>query len=406
MEELERKYIELVLKKCLNFEQSKSLMIHYEFKEHLDFVLKIKEAANKMGIQDVCLHFEDLEAIHDYLKNTDIDKIKVNPLIDRSDWDTYSKKKGALLFFESPALDLMEDIPSAKIKKWLNERSTTTTYYREQVNLHTFPWSIIAVPNQKWAESIFPNDEEALQKLWQYIYQMCMIDKPNPLEAWEKYLTLTNYYKKRLNELKITTMHYTNSLGTDLEVTIPRGNNWQNIDKKDAYGNKIMVNLPSYEIFTSPDYRGTEGIVYSSKPLVYNGCYINNFHLEFRNGQVVSCQAETGQEMLEQLVFKEKNANVLGEVALVSKNSPIAQTGLVFNSTLFDENSACHLALGDGFETCFANYENLSSEDLQARGLNISNVHEDFMIGTDDLNIEAQTIEGKKLIFKNGDFNI
>ena len=404
--ELEQKYIDLILKRCINFDQDKSLMIHCDFKEHIRFAEMVKEKANKMGIFDVCIHVNDLDDIHKYLKNTSVEDITINPLIDRTDWDTYALKGAPLLFLTSSVPGLMDDIPAEKIEKWIQERGKTTRYYRENVSKYTFPWCIVAMPNERWAKSVFGDCSNAYDKLYMNIMKMCMIDREDPVIAWQQYIEKNNYYKNKLNELKIRKMHYTNSLGTDLIVEIPDGNSWINLDKTDANGGQMISNMPSYEIFNSPDYRKTNGIVYSSKPLYYNDCCINNFSLEFRDGKVISCNAEVGQEVLEKIIFNNKNACYLGEVALVPYNSPISNTGIVFNTTLFDENSSCHFALGNAYRKCFKDYKILTEEELISRGLNVSNIHTDFMIGTSDLQIEADTSEGKKLIFKNGNFNI
>lgn len=406
MEKLENKYIDLILNRCINFNQAKSLMIHCDFKEHIKFAEMIKAKANEMGVFDVCIHVNDLDEIHDYLQNTSVENIEVNPLISRSDWDTYAKKGAPLLFLNSTVPGLMNDIPEEKITKWVTERAKTTRYYRENVGKYTFPWCIVAMPNERWAKTVFPNQDDAYEQLYMNIMKMCMVDRENPIEAWEQYIAKNNYYKNRLNELKIRKMHYTNSYGTDLIVEIPEDNIWINLDKTDSEGGQMIANMPSYEVFTSPDYRKTNGIVYSSKPLYYNDCCINNFSLEFKNGKVVSCNAEVGQKILEKMIKENKNMCYLGEVALVPHNSPISNTGIVFNETLFDENSSCHLALGDAFQKCFKNYQNLDKEQLISKGLNSSDHHVDFMIGTSDLQIEADTCEGKKLIFKNGNFNI
>lgn len=406
MEELEKRYIELILKRCINFNQSKSLMINCDFKEHVKFAEKIKDEANKMGIFDVCIHVNDLDEIHEYLLNTDVDDIKVNPLIDRTDWDAYSLKGAPLLFLSSTVPGLMNDIPEEKIKKWVDEREKTTRYYRSNVSKYTFPWCIAALPNERWAKTIFGNNENAYEKLYLNIMKMCMVDRNDPIREWEEYIKNNNYYKNRLNELGVRKLHYTNSLGTDLIIELPDEVEWINLDKKDSKGGQMIANMPSYEIFTSPDYRKTNGIVYSSRPLYYNDCCINKFSLVFQNGEIVSCNAETGQRILEKLIFENENSKYLGEVALVPYDSPISNPGLVFNETLFDENASCHLAIGGSFSKCLSNYQNLTEEELMAKGLNKSNVHVDFMIGTSDLQIEAETKEGKVLIFKNGNFNI
>ena len=405
MEKLEKKYIDLILKRCLNFEQSKSLMINCELKEHVEFAQKIKKRANELGILDVCINLNDLEDIHEYLKNTNLEDIKLNPLIDRSNWDKYAIKGGGLLFLTTTIPGLMNDIEAEKIQKWVQEREKTTKYYRSNVTKYTFPWTIAALPNKKWANIVFNNDSTAYHKLYLTIMKMCMVDRDNPIEEWNKYIKENNYYKNILNDLNIIKMHYTNSLGTDLYVELPSHNKWVNLDKPDAMGNQMIANMPSYEIFTSPDCRKTNGIVYASKPLYYNDICISDFWLEFKDGKVINCYAKEGQKILENLIQQER-ADYLGEVALVPYNSPISNTGLVFNETLFDENASCHLALGSGFVKCFDGYEKLDEEQLREKGLNVSTTHVDFMIGTNDLKIEAETNKGKVLIFKNGNFNL
>lgn len=406
LKELENKYIELILKRCINFNQSKSLMINCDFKEHIPFAEKMKQMANRMGIFDVCIHVNDLDEIHEYLKNTKVEDIKLNPLIDRTDWDIYAIKGAPIVFLNSVVPGLMDDIEEEKISKWVEERSKTTSYYRANVSKYTFPWTLLDLPNERWAKTIFKDDENAYEKLFLCMMKMCMVDRPDPVAAWDNYIRENNYYKNRLNELGIKTMHYKNSKGTDLTVTIPENNIWLNLDKNDAKGGQMIANMPSYEIFTTPDYRKTQGVVYSSKPFYYNDCLISNVRLEFKDGKIISATADVGEELLNQFIFNNKNACYLGEVALVPFNSPISNLGLVFNETLYDENSRCHIAPGHGFSKCFKDSQNLTDEELAARGLNISDVHEDIMIGTSDLEIEADTKEGKVLIFKNGNFNI
>lgn len=406
MEELENKYIDLILNKCIHFEQAKSLMIHCDFKEHVAFAEKVKQKANQMGIFDVCIHVNDLDDIHSYLMNTDVDDITVNPLIDKTDWNTYALKGAALLFLNSTVPGLMDDIPGEKISKWITERENTIKYYRANVSKYIFPWCIVALPNERWAKKIFPNEQNSYEKLYLNILKMCMIDKENPIKSWEEYIKTNNKYKDRLNELKTTLLHYTNSLGTDLYIEKPADNLWINLDKNDASGHPIISNMPSYEIFTSPNKYKTNGIVYASRPLVYNDVCINNFSLTFENGKVVRVVAENGQDILEKMIFDNPGGCYLGEIALVPHNSPISNTGIIFNETLFDENASCHLALGDGFYKAVPDFNNKTSEDFEKLGLNKSTIHTDFMIGTSDLSIEADTIEGKKLIFKNGNFNL
>lgn len=406
MEQLEEKYIDLILNRCLNFNNSNSLMIHCDLKVHLPFAEKIKRKAMSMGINDVYINLNDVDEVHDYLANTSLEDIKILPLNDRSKWEEYAKKGGSLLFLNSVVPEVMKDIPPEKLSKLTKLRLETTPYYKENVSNYVFPWCIADLPNKRWAKSIFGETEDAYEKLYNYIMQMCMVDQEDPIHAWNEFIKKSNEYKNKLNALQIKKLRYRNSLGTDLTVSIPPNNQWLNLDKTDTKGGQMICNMPSYEIFTSPDCRYTNGIVYASRPLIYQGNIIDKFYFVFENGKVVDYGALQGKELIEEILHISPNSDYLGEVALVPYDSPISNTGLVFNETLFDENASCHLALGRGFAKSFADHEKLSPEELQARGLNQSKVHLDFMIGTPDLNIEAETNEGKKLIFKNGNYNI
>ncbi|MBE6157838.1 MAG: aminopeptidase [Firmicutes bacterium] len=406
MRELEDKYIELILKRCLNFENKKSLMIHLDLKEHIPIAMKIKKKAQSMGISDVCIHINDLYELHDYLKNTPLDKIELNDTMDRSDWDLYAKKGGALLFLNSKVPGLMNDISSEKMQKVVELKAQTQKYYREHVKEYIFPWTIVDLPNKRWAETVFPGDKNAYDKLYMSIMKMCMVDREDPVKAWQEWIDKNNYYKDKLNELEISEMHYKNSLGTDLHIGLPKGSVWLNLDKLDANGNPIISNMPSYEIFNTPNKWKTNGVVYSSKPFYCDDVCINNFKLVFKDGKVVDCEAEEGEEVLKTLIQSNDNACYLGEVALVPHDSPISNTGIVFNETLFDENSSCHLAFGKATPRNIRGYHKMSKEELNRIGFNDAPVHEDFMIGTSDLEIEATTKKGKILIFKNGNFNI
>lgn len=406
MEKLKEKYIDLLLNRCVNFETSKSLLIFVELKEHLDFAEMVKNKAIEMGIDDVSITINDLDEIHDYLKNTDISDITLQPNFDRTIWDHYAAKGGALLILGTSVPGLMDDISSDKIQKMTKLRNATRPYYSKNVSKYMFPWCIANLPNERWAKKVFGDDVNAYEKLFLNIMKMCMVDKENPVKAWEEYIAQNNYYKDRLNELEITGMHYRNSLGTDLYVERPKESTWLNLDKRDYHGHKMIANMPSYEIFTTANRNKTEGIVYSSRPLIYNDVVINNFYVKFHEGRVIDCGAEVGEEALRSLIFENENADYLGEIALVSHDSPISNTGIVFYETLYDENASCHLAFGHGFPKSFANYKDISDEQLLELGCNNSSVHTDFMIGTSDLEIEADTKEGKILIFKNGNFNI
>ncbi len=402
---LDHKYAELLLKKCLNFKYSNTLLIEYTSKELDDFVKIVIEEAKKMDIKNIRVCLADNDELHDYLNTTKLKDIKFNSLLDKTCLDEVSKECGCILHIKTFIPDLMKDIDSEKLTKANKIFADTFPYYRKNNNKYNFPWVMCAYPNERWAKFLFKDDENAYLKLYEYIMEMCLVDKDNPIEEWNSFIKENNYYKEKLQELEIRKLHYKNSLGTDFEIGFCN-NKWINLDKKDNFGNPIIVNMPSYEVFTTPDCRTANGVVYNSRPLVFNGKIIDNFHIVFKDGQVIYYKAKVGNDSLKSLIEDYTNSNRLGEVALVNNNSPISNTGIVFYNTLFDENASCHLALGNGKLGAINNGNNLTQEELDSIGFNKSNVHVDFMIGTSDLNIEADTNRGKQLIFKNGNFNL
>ena len=398
---LDYKYIKLLLERCLDFKKSKILFINYN-KEIRDFVLKIKEYALDMGIKEVYLDEDDPEKIKNILTNSTIFEIENCSLFNKSIWDDYAKKNASFLMLETENPGLMDDVDAEKIAKASFCKRATRPIFREKEAKNEISWCIAAYPGQSWAKSIFPSDENAYDKLYMTICKMCMVDTPDPVISWDNYMKESQTIVDKLNSLGILKLHYTNSLGTDLSVTLPKDHIWVGIgDNKD-----MIFNMPSYEIFTSPDYRYTEGLVYSSRPLVYNGALVEKFYLEFKEGKVVSYEAKKGKEIIKGIVEGDSNSSFLGEVSLINNNSPISNTGLIYGTTLFDENASCHLALGDSFPECIKNGLNLSKQELLNKGLNDSKNHVDFMIGTSDLNIVAETKNGCVQIFKDGNFCI
>ena len=405
IKELDRKYAQLLLHKCLCFKNTDTLLIEYMTHEHDEFVKIIVEEAKKMNIKDIGLCCNDSDEIHQYLANTEIDEIKLNPLIDRSSWDEVAKKHGCILHINTFIPNLMNDIVSNKISKMNQAIAPTFSYYRAN-NKYNFPWVICAYPNKRWAEFLFKNDSGSYLKLYDYIIKMCMVDSKDTSKSWDEYINKINEYKEKLQNMQINKLSYKNDLGTDFEIGFPKDYRWINLDKRDNYGNSIIVNMPSYEIFTTPDYRTANGIVFNSRPLVFHNNIIDNFYIEFKDGIAINYKAKIGNELLKELIENYKNSNRLGEVALVNNNSPISNTGIIFYNTLFDENASCHLALGRGNPSTVNNYQNMTPEELNEVGINNSNVHVDFMIGTPDLEIIADTETGKKLVFKKGNFII
>lgn len=267
-------------------------------------------------------------------------------------------------------------------------------------------WCIAAVPGIAWAKKVFPGvrGSVAVEKLWEAILSVSRVDG-DAIGNWEKHNQ--NLHKKcdYLNSLNIEKLHYTADNGTDLVVgMIPQA---QFCGGAEVSRQKITFNpnIPSEECFISPMRGQAEGIVYSTKPLSYQGQLIEDFSMRFENGKVVEVKAKKGEELLKTLISMDEGAAYLGECALVPQESPIAQSGLLFYNTLFDENAACHLAIGAGFPDTIVGNHDMTLEQCRDLGINDSMIHEDFMIGCDSMNIDAVTRDGKTVaIFRNGNW--
>lgn len=404
MEELENKYIDLLLRRCINFKISKSLFIAY-YKDNREFVQKLILKAHELGIHDIGLDEVDIEEKHSILKKIDYNDIDKCAYFNKSKWDEYAIKDASFLVLETEYPKVMDDIDSKKIGKSGYIERTSRPIFRAKETSYSIPWCIAALPNKTWAKSLFPelSEEDAYIKLYKLIISMCKIDTVNPVESWSDEMSKQLIIIDKLNNLNITKMIYHNNLGTELELELMRNASWNSAA---SLGNDMIVNMPSYEIFTCPHMRKTNGIVFASIPLFINGGIVENFYLEFKDGKVVKYNAKSGKDLLETVLNTDTNANYLGEVALIDNDSPISNTNLVYGTTLFDENASCHLALGDGFPDCVEGTKGLSEKELIDLGVNVSKNHVDFMVGTPDLDITADTNEGKKLIFKQGRFNI
>lgn len=396
---MEQEYIKLLVDGCLKINKGESLFISYD-KINKSFIDKLVKYSKEKGVEDIYLDESNIFQIHDILKDSTLNEIKDNELFNSKAWDEYAKKKAAFLMISSEIPGLMDDVESEKIALKSKLSLETKPLYREYQAKGVIPWCIAALPNKYWAENLFKNTKDPVAKFWDVLSDICML-KGNAVQNWDKFLKSQKKLKEKLDDLKISKLYYSNSLGTNLEVSIPDDALWQN-----AAENDYIVNIPSYEVFTTPDYHKTNGIVYSSKPLIYNGKTIDNFYLKFKNGKVIDYKAEIGQDILKGIIESEKGMKFLGEAALVNYDSPISKTNICFNTTLLDENASCHLALGAGFIECLKDGIKKNDEELEQIGINKCQNHVDFMIGTKDLLVEADTCEGHITIMKNGNLVI
>lgn len=271
-----------------------------------------------------------------------------------------------------------------------------------------FPWCIASIPIPSWAVRVFPgkSEKEAVSALWDAIFSAVRITGDGKaVERWQEHLATLDRRLEKLNALKLKSLHYKNSLGTDLTVELPKGHIWESGGDRTLSGRSYIANIPTEEIFTSPLKTGTNGTVYASMPLAHDGNVIENFYFVVRDGKITEAHAEKGEETLRAAISVDEGAAYFGEVALVPCDSPISNQNLLFYNTLFDENAACHIAFGEAYP-CLEGGQQMSKDELKARGLNDSITHVDFMIGTPDLSVTGLTEDGRSIpIFVDGNFS-
>jgi len=274
--------------------------------------------------------------------------------------------------------------------------------------LSIIQWTIGAHPTRAWAEKVFPDmkGDEAIDALWDAIFSVCRITGDGKgVERWRVHVEDTARRSKVLNDYHFKSLHYTNSLGTDLTLTLPERHVWMGGSEKTPSGVEFVANIPTEEIFTAPRWDGVDGRVYAALPLALDGNLVRDFYLDFQNGKIVNVHAEEGEDVLKHSIAMDEGSSYLGEVALVPYDSPIRNTGNLFYNTLFDENASCHLAFGSAYPTCVQGGEDMDETAQKAAGLNQSSNHVDFMVGTADLSIVGTTHEGKKVpVFVEGNF--
>lgn len=405
MEEKYYKYAELLLKKGLCIKEGEPLVISAPI-ESFPFVRVLTKVAMEVGVRDIYFDYYDDEIKHTLLKYYDEDDIKKCMFWNKSIHDKYAEKNGAFLFLVDANPNSMGDIKTEKLKFASVYSLKTRKLYREKQENNQIDWCIAAVATEAWSKLLFPNDVLSLEKLWDVIFDICLINTKDPLKSWEEKMKLNREQCCKLNDLKIKELHYTNSLGTNLTVNLDKRALW--CGGSSLIGDReLIVNLPTEEVFTTPNKFKTNGIVYSSLPLVHSGVLIKDICLEFCDGKVVKYDASVGREELGNILSVDSESSMLGEIALVDKNSKIANSNMLFFETLYDENASCHIAVGMGFKECIDGSSDFSDEQLETIGYNKSRGHVDIMIGTDDLKITAITFEEKEIIlFEDGSFKI
>ena len=317
-----------------------------------------------------------------------------------------NKNLPCFIYIESSDPDALKGVDQSKIAQVRRNIAPIMKPFRDERD-NKYQWVIAGAASKAWAKKVFPNlpTRKAVEALWEAILKTSRVNN-DPIQAWVEHNADLKKRTAYLNSLNLDYLHYESSNGTNFKVWLIEDANFL-AGGEETLGSNIFFNpnIPSEECFTSPISGKAEGIVYSSKPLSYQGELIENFSVRFEKGRAVEVHAEKGENLLKEMIAMDEGACKLGEVALVPFDSPINNTGILFYNTLYDENAACHLALGRGFTNTIRDYEKYTSDELKAKGINDSSIHVDFMIGSKDLNITGYTKDGKKVaIFKDGNW--
>jgi aminopeptidase len=399
-------YARLLIEVGVNLKPGEPLVISAPV-EGVEFVRLMARRAYELGCTDIHMNWTDDVLTRLKYENAPIEVFENFPRWMAEPLEEYAKKGGKFIYISAEDPQLLQGIDTRKISAFNKSSGIALKEYRNYTMNDINSWCVASIPSERWAQRLFPeiDKNEAVEKLWNSIFEATRMNTENPVDAWKEHMRILGIKVSYLNDKKFSVLHYTSDNGTDIMVELPEGHIWAGGSSINAKGDEFVANMPTEEVFTLPSKYGVNGVVYSSKPLNYGGNLIENFSLVFEKGKVVDFEAEKGQELLAEMMDMDEGSSYLGEVALVPNSSPIQKAGILFLNTLFDENAACHLALGKAYPTCIAGGVDMNDEELEAHGVNDSLNHEDFMIGTNDLSIVGITSYGEEIeIFRDGEW--
>lgn len=399
------KYARLIVHSGLNVQKGQKVVISAGIEDY-DLVRLVTKECYLLGSGEVIVNYSDSEITKMKFQNLPLEEFRKLPAWLISLYNDYAKENAAFLRIESSDPEMFKGLSPEKLALYTKTMHQECNVYFDLLENMTNSWCIVAAAGTKWANKVFPEmaDKEAKDALWQAIFKACKVDQPDPIKAWEDHRHSFERRVNYLNELKLEKLIYKNAnsyieIGLNSQGLFAGGGSYLN------NGLYTFPNIPTEEIFTSPDYNLVEGVIYASKPLNYQGNIIEDFYFRFKEGRVIDYGARLGYEFLREMVETDEGSHYLGEIALVPTDSPINQMNILFYNTLFDENAACHFALGKGFSECIVDGANRKKDELKRMGVNDSLIHVDFMIGTPDLDITGVLRDGSQIaIFKDGEF--
>lgn len=405
--EIVKKYAQTVVSVGLNVQKGQTVVVNADI-DAIDFVREVTKAAYERGAKEVIQKLTDGPSTQMRFEYAPMEVFEDIPQYRIDETNEFVKDKVAHLRVYSQTPELLKEADPQKIAAQAKALGEANKEFSRAVGRYDFSWCIVGFPNEAWGELVFPElkGEAAKLKLLEAMIKAVRVDTEDPIEAWRKHNENINSKAAQLNEKAYDKLHY-KSERTDVEVGLTKGHVWLGASAVNADGVEIQVNMPTEEVFTSPDYRRVNGVIGNTRPLAYQGAIIDDFKLTFKDGVVTDFEAGVGYDVLKNMLNNDEGARRLGEIALVPDDSPISNSGILYYNTLYDENASCHVALGRSFPNAIKDGKSLSKEELMDKGLNQSMIHVDFMMGGSDLSIDGIKEDGiVEPVFRDGNWII
>jgi aminopeptidase len=378
--------------------------------ETKEIIREIAEEAYLAGASQVYVQWSDDYISRSALTHQTLENLEQIPSWIVEQHRDFVDRGACFVSVTSPIPGLNKDVDPLKAQRQGIAAQKAVSFFREHLMGNKAQWTIVAAPNPIWAKQVFPklSEEEAVEALWHAIFEASRVRLDNdPINEWEKHNEMLLKHNQILNAYNFKHLHFKNALGTDLIVELVKNHVWAGGGEHATNGAYFNPNIPTEETFTMPYKWGTRGKVVATKPLNYQGKLIEDFYLIFKDGKVVEFDAKKEKQALDNLLNTDEGSRYIGEIALISHDSPISDTNILFLNTLFDENASCHMALGRAYPMNVQHGVHTPIEQLEKIGYNNSMVHSDFMFGSRDMNITGLTQDGQVVeVFKHGNFVI
>ena len=401
------KYADVIVNIGLNIKTGDKLAIRLT-EEALPLARLVVRKAYQKGALNVHLDFMDDQMTLDrYLYGSD-EVFGYLPDYELTYRDAIFKDGYNVLNLETPNPELLKSADPNRIARWQKLAGMKWKPIIHYTMQNEVKWCVVGVAGKAWAQAVFPElpTEQGLQKLWDYIFMAERIDQPDSVEAWKQHDANLKAHKTFLNNARFSKVRYQGP-GTDLLVSLPKNHIWEGGSSISQGGEVFFPNIPTEEVFSMPDADHVDGTLAATMPLSVRGHIVDKFGFTFKDGKVVEHYAEAGKAILDDLLTTDEGSTRLGEIALVAANSPIANTGILFKSTLFDENASCHFALGAAYSENLVGATERSEEENRQLGMNNSVIHVDFMVGSKDVTVTGIKEDGTEItLLKDGNWQI